>query len=796
MHLEPTSPCEERRDSGPTRTEELRTLGELLDGPASPVSVVEISGERWMGKTALLRDFARLAEAKDWTVASGYASPPLPGVPFGVFADALDDLLGRFGSGLMDGRSHEHVRWLAGIFPALATSAPPSEPTGPAEMYQVFRAVRGLLTSLGSPGGLLLTIDDVHWADQASVTLLGHLLRHPPDGKVVIAIAHRPAQVDPLLRSLLAEAVANGSAHRVSSAPLSDEHALALLPGDLSRVRCETLLRESGGNPGMLRAFASAPASPAGTGGQVMRLPLDVLADCLRDFRGLSALGWTVARSAAVLGEPFEPGPLRQVAEASDAEVRAAIDELIREDLICPEQFSRRFRFRNALLRAAAYQSAGPGWLIGAHTRAARGLTALGESRPELATHLQRSASTGDVEGAEVLLDAAQRHLWEDAAQAASWAQTAIDLDTRPEGPAQEQRVLLGKALALAGRLRQSLAVLGGLGSHPDGQPGIWLEGHNWLAWVRGLLGQHESARAELAVAIDHPALTDAGSLAVSRRTRFILDLERNAAPEALDVEALHGGTATARPVLHGYVIALLAVAALRRADTAVAKALAEDAAEVFGRTADRDLAKHLDGLYWLAEVESALGNADLALAHAERGLHVAENRRLCGQIPQFATALGVLQLRAGDRVGAARHAACAKAAATSIGSDHLLAAALALESEALEGGPLPSAEQSPPPPRSPRLPLLASIDNDEAMLELEALSGRELEIAVLVSEGRTNQQIARALELSHKTVETYLGRIFKKLTVASRAEVAAMVGRSGGAGSLVSAGARGISRA
>jgi DNA-binding NarL/FixJ family response regulator len=61
----------------------------------------------------------------------------------------------------------------------------------------------------------------------------------------------------------------------------------------------------------------------------------------------------------------------------------------------------------------------------------------------------------------------------------------------------------------------------------------------------------------------------------------------------------------------------------------------------------------------------------------------------------------------------------------------------------------------------------------------LDLLSRRELEIAVLVSKGRTNQQIASKLLLSHKTVETYLGRIFKKLGICSRAQVATMIGRS-----------------
>ncbi|WP_156725187.1 helix-turn-helix transcriptional regulator [Streptomyces apocyni] len=63
--------------------------------------------------------------------------------------------------------------------------------------------------------------------------------------------------------------------------------------------------------------------------------------------------------------------------------------------------------------------------------------------------------------------------------------------------------------------------------------------------------------------------------------------------------------------------------------------------------------------------------------------------------------------------------------------------------------------------------------------VEQHMLSQREFEIAELVSQGRTNRQIARKLEVSHKTVETHLGRIFTKLDVSSRAQIASMIGRS-----------------
>ena len=60
----------------------------------------------------------------------------------------------------------------------------------------------------------------------------------------------------------------------------------------------------------------------------------------------------------------------------------------------------------------------------------------------------------------------------------------------------------------------------------------------------------------------------------------------------------------------------------------------------------------------------------------------------------------------------------------------------------------------------------------------LDALSGREREIADLVAEGRTNREIAAALFLSQKTVENHMTRIFGKLGVSSRLQVATAIER------------------
>jgi DNA-binding CsgD family transcriptional regulator len=58
----------------------------------------------------------------------------------------------------------------------------------------------------------------------------------------------------------------------------------------------------------------------------------------------------------------------------------------------------------------------------------------------------------------------------------------------------------------------------------------------------------------------------------------------------------------------------------------------------------------------------------------------------------------------------------------------------------------------------------------------LDSLTAREREVAGLVTDRKTNQEIATGLFLSLKTIETHMRNIFRKLDVSSRVEVARLV--------------------
>jgi DNA-binding CsgD family transcriptional regulator len=763
----------------------LAELKGLIATGNSKVSVVEVNGDRWGGKTMLLQDFSSAAAMAGWWVAAGSTTSVPPGVSFGVFIDALNELIGQHGADLSVALSPKHSRWLGDIFPALATTTPTARPDTPGEMYNTFHAIRQLITALCRSGDLLLQLDDMHWADEASVNLLAHLIRYPPAGRVVVVIAHRPRQSSDTLHSLMSATVANGIASRIVLAPLPDTDALALLPSDLSHPQCATLLHRAAGNPGLLKALGSLRFLAEESAGTPAQLPPDMLACCLRDFRAMSDSGWLVARSAAVLDEPFEPGMLAEVAQIGAAEVQAAIDELAGQDLVCADGSPSRLRFLNELLRMAAYQSAGLGWLPGAHSRAAAALAGRGQPTVQIAWHTEQVAVTGDRGSGQLLLDAAKSNIWNNPVQAASWVRTVEHLRLATPDGAPDRQLLLGKALALAGRLAEAHEVLVKVtAAGPEGCPG-WAEAMRWQAWVSSLAGRPDEASGDLAAVMRAVPPDRMDPLARARLARLILTLEADAPAAEDDDIVLCQQQARCGGLPAGYLAAVLAAAACRNCGPGDRRHAAA-AAAVFDNASDDELAEHLDGLYWLVRAERALGKDDAAAQHCERGLHLAEQRRQGSMVPRFAALLGTLQLYRGDRAGAMRHAACARTAAAGTGSAHLLAAAAQLEASIRRMLPACPTQYAEPGWAAPQCGEPAGADGPagqdrhrDAPSRLDSLSRRELEIAFLVSSGRTNQQIARILGLSHKTVETYLARTFKKLVVSCRAEVAAIVGRS-----------------
>ena len=96
---------------------------------------------------------------------------------------------------------------------------------------------------------VVLVLDDLHWADAASLELVSHLFRRPPDARVVLAVGFRAGQTGPAVGAVMDSALrSSDSVHSIRLGPLAPADAEALMGID-DPAEAECVYRRSGGNP-------------------------------------------------------------------------------------------------------------------------------------------------------------------------------------------------------------------------------------------------------------------------------------------------------------------------------------------------------------------------------------------------------------------------------------------------------------------------------------------------------------------------------------------------------------------
>src|SRR5256714_1444418 len=239
------------------RSEEIssldRVLAELDQGSSA---TIELVGEPGIGKTRLLAELAARADGRGHLVLSGSASELERDLPFSVFVDAHDEYLRGIERSRLEALDDDVRTELAHVFPSLTALATGREVALQHERYRSHRAVRALLERLAATQPLVLVLDDLHWADSASVELVGALLRRPPAAAVLLALAARPRQVPDRLSTALERAERAETLTRIELGALSPEEARELLGAAAEHADVSGLYEESGGNPFYLEQLA------------------------------------------------------------------------------------------------------------------------------------------------------------------------------------------------------------------------------------------------------------------------------------------------------------------------------------------------------------------------------------------------------------------------------------------------------------------------------------------------------------------------------------------------------------
>ncbi|MEV4312678.1 AAA family ATPase [Actinocrispum sp. NPDC049592] len=528
--------------------------------------------------------------------------------------------------------------------------------------FWVHQALGEVLEWLATPDGLVLTLDDMHWADEATSELLGHLIRRPPDAPLLIVLAYRPRQQP----RHLAAALAGTHSEVIELEPLSRDQTAELLGPDVSQHRLNRLYELSGGNPLYLDALSKV--GTASSFDAVLTAELDRLRGPAR----------RVAHAAAVLDDPFDQERTAEVSELSTADTRKALAELQERDFIRPD--GGKWRFRHPLVRRAAYNAASRGWLHGAHARAAKALREAPATKQ--APHVMRVAQVGDEQAVELLAKAAAETITHGPATAAQWLRAAADLIPDTATTRRLQLLAeLGNALALSGSLHESREVLQNV-LHQLPADAYRSGAVVLCARVEQLLGRHPEARGLLLAELKRMPENQ-------RRERAFLELELGSVgliscDFQIDTTWIADALAIAKDLndraLEAGAYAVLALAAYGVADVATALEWQRKGAALLDELTDDELA-------WRVDVTATLGWAELYLAqprqglmHLDRGLALSARTGHSHQLIYLLTGKAMAQHLMGDLIEAGATAAEAVEAAELSASEKLKAAAYTIQ--------------------------------------------------------------------------------------------------------------------
>jgi len=614
------------------RASEVGAVDGLLTQVARGESAaLELVGEPGIGKTRLLAELAARADARGYLVLSGRAGELEVDLPFWVFVDALDEYVHGLDPQRLDDLDDDVRAELATVFPSLAGLATGHRTAIQHERYRSHRAVCTLLEALAQTQPVVLVLDDVHWADPASVELFGALLQRPPAARILVALAVRPRQVGDRLSAALERAHRAGTIVRIELGALSPGDARELI-GDGADVT--SLYEESGGNPFYLEQLARAGdrlEGSAAAGEDLLAgvdVPAAVAAALAEEFALLTKTARLILEGAAVAGDPFDPELAAAAAGAADPAAIDALDELLQLDLIRQTEVPRRFRFRHPLVRRAVYEAMPGGSRLVAHERCADALARRGSLTSTIAHHVERSARQGDEAAVGLLREAGEAAAPRAPASAAHWFAAALRL-LPPAAPADRRVELVlarSEALAATGQLGEShAALLESMSIVPQRAESLRVRLTVACARVEHLLGRYKDAHAHLEAALAElrdPTSAQGVELMIELVGDSLYlgdyDAMRTWADRAVDAAELLGDQALRASALAGRALASAvsgrAIEGLR---------YSADAAALIDGLSDEQIGGRLDALAHLATAEFYLENFAEAGSHAERALSI-----------------------------------------------------------------------------------------------------------------------------------------------------------------------------
>jgi tetratricopeptide (TPR) repeat protein/predicted Ser/Thr protein kinase/DNA polymerase III delta prime subunit len=385
-----------------------------------------LAGDPGIGKTRFAMEFARSRVADGATVLIGRCDEEAL-IPYQPFVEALTwyarvcpELELRAQLAAIGGGAE-----LGPLVPELVRRLPdlPSPlPMSPdAERYRLFEAVTMLLARASASHPVLLVLDDLHWADKATLLMLRHIVRSSDHAAVCIVGTYRESELARThpLSTVLADLRREQTVTRVSLHGLDEQHVngliASLVGGDTPRKLAVYVTERTDGNPffvaetlrhlaetGVLAQLRQRPSAHIGELG----LPEGVKEVIGRRLSRLTLECNSVLALASVVGREFDVAVLEALEEVPGNQLLDAIDEARRAQLV-DEAPGRpdRFSFAHSLIRETLYGALTSSRRVRLHRRVGEVIERLagGRANPpvaDLAYHFVQAASSDTAEKA------------------------------------------------------------------------------------------------------------------------------------------------------------------------------------------------------------------------------------------------------------------------------------------------------------------------------------------------------------------------------------------------------------
>ena len=561
--------------------------------------VAAVLGPAGCGKTRLVEEFRRRAQAAGTVLLAARCHDGETGLPFVLAADLLAAALSVCPE--LPARLPAHTAAMTGrLCPGLAADypddvAPLDSPMALTRLYgAIGEALRAAASPAGGgaagPAGVVL-VEDVHWADGPSLDLLGYLVRRLAGWPLLLVLSWSTDHAERLrgLRSALGEASDAGRCTLIEPAPLAADQIRELL----DRLRGQRRGRGPSAGPDPrpahagpgVRGRAALRRGPAGRGRPSAERwwpPASVRELLRRRLQAASEPTQQMLSTAAVLGSGCDADLLRAVSGRGEAETVEALDEAVRRFLITEvppagEHGQPSYEFPYEALREVVYES--PRWpgggccTAGPPTRWPAGTSGTRwppGPRPwpstcsgPAGTPRRRCGGGGPPARARELYAHAEEYAHLRQAEALGY-------------PAVNVAVALGDAATMLGRYREALAEFEAAAAAVVTPRAAWPPDiEHKLAEVHHRLGDWALAEAHLAAAAQLLDPADTSRRARIEADRAVLGYRRGATADAarLAARALAAARAAADPAAVAQALNVLGMLAARRGDPVTAAA-------------------------------------------------------------------------------------------------------------------------------------------------------------------------------------------------------------------------------